>query len=185
MAEDLKSLKYLDGRRIFLRRIAETDVDYLLEAVSNPVIRKLTGTTSFFTKKQLEQAVERWSLDDSRMDLLICLKSDFKVIGDLAVLDVDHRERKGSFRIAITNEAYMSHGYGSEALHLIIPYMFDTLNLRKININVYAFNERAIKTYEKLGFVQEGIIREDLYFEGQYYDNILMGLFKDEYIPVK
>lgn len=184
MNDELKSLKYLDGSRIFLRRITETDVDYFLEAVSDPLIRRLTGTTAFYTRKQLEQAFEKWSLDDSRIDLVICLKSDFTIIGDLAILDVDYRERKGSFRIAITDEAFMGSGYGSEALHLIIPYMFNTLNLRKININVYAYNERAIRTYEKLGFVREGIIREDLFFEGQYYDNILMGLFKEEYIPV-
>lgn len=183
MSEQIKSLKYLDGERIFLRRITDTDVDYFLKAVSDPKIRRLTGTTSFFTKPQIEQAIEKWSLDDSRIDLVICLKSDFKVIGDLAIMDVDYRERKGSFRIAIADEAYMSNGYGSEALHLIIPYMFNTLNLRKININVYAYNERAIKTYEKLGFLREGVIREDLYFDGEYHDNILMGLFKHEYIP--
>ncbi|WP_130297313.1 GNAT family N-acetyltransferase [Fictibacillus sp. BK138] len=51
-----------------------------------------------------------------------------------------------------------------------------------IAINVFSYNERAIKAYQKLGFMIEGTLREDLYFNGNYHDNILMGLLKRDYI---
>jgi RimJ/RimL family protein N-acetyltransferase len=167
---------------VYLRRLAEIDIDHYLKATSDYNVRRLTGTTSFLTRPMLEKVFDSWSKDNNRIDLIICLKENDKVIGDLAILDIEHKERKGSFRIAITDEAYTSHGYGTEALRLIIDYMFNTLNLRRIAINVYSFNERAINAYKKLGFKHEGILREDLYFDGKYHDNILMGLLKKEYL---
>jgi RimJ/RimL family protein N-acetyltransferase len=174
-------IKVLEGKRVYLRRIESSDVDYFLQSVSNPEIRRLTGTTGFFTKAKIETFLERVTTDSNRIDLMIALQENDQVIGDLAILDIDHQQRNGSFRIAITDESYMSKGYGTEALRLIIDYMFNTLNLRRIGINVYAFNARAIRAYEKLGFVQEGVLREELYYDGQYHDNILMGLLKSEY----
>jgi RimJ/RimL family protein N-acetyltransferase len=181
---NLRNLTYLEGERIYLRRLADVDIEHYIEAVSNPNIRRLTGTTGFMTRQTLESAFSNWASNDSRIDLMICLQENDKVIGDLAIVDIEHQDRKGSFRIAITDEQYTSKGFGTEALRLIINYMFNTLNLRRISINVYAFNERAIATYEKLGFKLEGTLREDLYFEGKYYDNHLMGLMKDEYIMI-
>ncbi|MBS4172171.1 GNAT family protein [Bacillus sp. FJAT-49736] len=178
----MKQIKYLEGNRIYLRRVENEDIDHYLAAVSNPTIRKLTGTTDFLTRQTFENVFNKWSTDDSRMDLMICLQENDQVIGDLAILDIEHQGRKGSFRIAITDEEYTSKGYGTEALRLIIEYMFNTLNLRRISINVYAYNQRAIATYEKLGFKMEGTLREDLYFDGKYYDNYLMGLMKNEYV---
>lgn len=179
---NVKHLTYLAGERIYLRRLTEADIDHYLAATSNPNIRKLTGTTAFMTREMLATAFNRWSSDSSRIDLMICLQENDQVIGDLAIVDIEHQDRKGSFRIAITDEQYTSKGYGTEALRLVIHYMFNTLNLRRISINVYAFNERAIAAYKKLGFQLEGTLREDLYFEGKYYDNHLMGLMKHEYI---
>ncbi|WP_442598504.1 GNAT family N-acetyltransferase [Neobacillus sp. D3-1R] len=178
----MEIIKYLENDRVYLRRVEQGDVDHYLAAVSNPNIRRLTGTTDFLTREMLENAINKWNENDSRIDLLICLQENDQVIGDLAIVDIEHRERKGSFRIAITDEQYTSKGYGTEALRLIIDYMFNTLNLRRISINVYAFNARAIAAYEKLGFKLEGTLRDDLFFDGQYHDNHLLGLMKDEYV---
>ncbi|MFT4416151.1 GNAT family N-acetyltransferase [Fredinandcohnia humi] len=174
-------IKVLQGERVYLRRIEQDDVDYFLRAVSNPEIRRLTGTTTFFTRRKIESFIENIAKDSSRIDLLIADQENDLVIGDLAIVDIDHQQRNGSFRIAITDDNYLSKGYGSDALKLIIDYMFNTLNLRRIGINVYAYNARAIRAYEKLGFVQEGVLREELYYDGKYYDNILMGLLRNEY----
>lgn len=177
----IESIKFLQDDRLYLRRVEMSDVDYFLKATSDPEIRRLTGTTAFLTRKKTEGFIESISSASNRIDLMICLQESDKVIGDLAIVDIDHQNRNGSFRIAITDENYTSNGYGTEALKLIIDYMFNTLNLRRIAINVYAFNARAIRAYEKLGFQKEGILKEELYFNGEYHDNILMALFKRDY----
>jgi len=174
-------IKFMESKRLYLRRVEKTDVEYFLQVTSDPEIRRLTGTTTFLTRPKVENFIDSITTNPSRIDLIIVKQENDEVIGDLAMLDIDQQNRVGSFRIALTNKNEYGRGYGTEALKLVIDYMFNTLNLRKIAINVYAFNERAIKTYTNLGFKQEGRLIEDLYFDGEYYDNLLLALFKRDY----
>jgi RimJ/RimL family protein N-acetyltransferase len=72
-------------------------------------------------------------------------------------------------------------GYGSEATQLALAFAFDELNLHRVQLSVFAYNERAIALYEKLGFVHEGTYREHLRRDGQYYDMYLYGLLRREW----
>ncbi|WP_371413714.1 GNAT family N-acetyltransferase [Virgibacillus sp. Bac330] len=64
----------------------------------------------------------------------------------------------------------------------IINYGFEQLNLHRIELEVFDFNTRARKSYEKLGFKQEGIRREVLFYDGEYHHAIMMSILKDEYL---
>ncbi|RDI43211.1 GNAT family N-acetyltransferase [Falsibacillus pallidus] len=174
-------MKFLDGDRIYLKHIDESDYQIIYRVVQDPEIRRLTGTQSFLTYEKIAEAYEGFKKQNNRIDLMIVLKENDEVIGDLALLDVDSRNRNGSVRIAIHEEKFRSNGYGTEALDIILKYAFDQMNLHRISLNVYSFNKRAKKSYEKLGFEQEGILREELFYDGIYHDNILMGLLKEEY----
>lgn len=72
-------------------------------------------------------------------------------------------------------------GYGTEAMQLALAFAFDELNLHRIQLSVFAYNERAIALYEKLGFVREGTYREHLRRDGQFYDMFLYGLLQHEW----
>jgi RimJ/RimL family protein N-acetyltransferase len=72
-------------------------------------------------------------------------------------------------------------GYGSEAMRLMLDYGFGILNLHRIELDVFAFNERAIRAYEKLGFQKEGIKRDCLFYEYEYHDAIIMSILADEF----
>lgn len=72
-------------------------------------------------------------------------------------------------------------GYGTEAMQLALTFAFDELNLHRVQLSVFAYNERAIALYEKLGFVREGTYREHLRRNGQYYDMYLYGLLRREW----
>jgi RimJ/RimL family protein N-acetyltransferase len=72
-------------------------------------------------------------------------------------------------------------GYGSEAMQLTLKFAFDELNLHRVQLSVFAYNERAIALYEKLGFVREGTYREHIQREGQFYDMLLYGLLRREW----
>ena len=74
-----------------------------------------------------------------------------------------------------------SKGYGTEAARLIIGYGFNTLNLHRIYLRVFAYNKRGQRAYEKLGFVKEGVAREDHFFDGQYYDATTMSILENEW----
>ncbi len=83
--------------------------------------------------------------------------------------------------IAIANKDYQGKGYGTEAIHLLLDILFGEMNYNKVGLRVFAFNERAIKCYEKVGFKKEGILREELYSGDKYHDVIVMGILKKEW----
>lgn len=72
-------------------------------------------------------------------------------------------------------------GYGTEALQLTLAFAFDELNLHRVQLSVFAYNKRAIALYEKLGFVREGVYREHIRRDGQFYDMFLYGLLRREW----
>jgi RimJ/RimL family protein N-acetyltransferase len=65
---------------------------------------------------------------------------------------------------------------------VLLAYAFLELNLHRVSLRVFSLNEKAIHIYHKLGFVEEGVMRQSLYRNGQWHDIILMGLLKEEYL---
>jgi RimJ/RimL family protein N-acetyltransferase len=85
------------------------------------------------------------------------------------------------FGMGIGDEAYWSKGYGTEALRLFLRYAFRELNLRRVSLDVFSYNPRALRCYEKCGFRVEGRIREAISKEGKRHDDIYMGILREEW----
>lgn len=83
--------------------------------------------------------------------------------------------------IGIGEREYWSKGYGTDAMNVILRFAFDELNLYRISLNVFEYNQRAIRSYEKVGFVVEGREREFLRRGGRRWDMIFMGLLREEW----
>ena len=81
----------------------------------------------------------------------------------------------------IGEKDFHGKGYGTEALRLLIAYAFDTLNLQKLEIEVFSSNPRALACYKKVGFVEEGRKRRRYYIRGEYKDAIQLGMLKEEF----
>lgn len=178
-----QNIKLLNGERVYLRPLEASDLDsFYANALWNKEIRRLTGTQAVFSRQGLQNWFERNSTDESRIDLLICLQENDQPIGDLALLDINHLNQNAVVRISVFDKAYWGEGYGTEALFLLLEFGFDILNLHRIGLDVFEYNVRAIKAYEKLGFKQEGVIREELFYDGKFHDSILMGILQKEFI---
>lgn len=181
--KDVEAIKFLESKRVFLRPIEKEDIDIIYRhTLWEKEGRRLTGTKDVFTYTKVQQFYENAAVDSSRMDLLICLQETNEPIGDLAMMDIDHQNQHAVVRISIFDPTYLGNGYGTEALSLLLEYGFDMLNLNRIGLDVFAFNERAIKAYKKLGFQQEGRIREALFYNGEYHDSIIMGVLRNEFV---
>ena len=76
---------------------------------------------------------------------------------------------------------YRGKGYAYAAYNIILPYLFKTYNLNKISLEVLCTNNIAINLYKKIGFIQEGIKRQEVLKNGVYIDSIIMSLLKSEY----
>ncbi|ATF15594.1 N-acetyltransferase [Brevibacillus brevis X23] len=175
------AVRFLEGERVFLRPIGTEDTELYFRSLFNKETRMLTGTQKHFTREQIHQYIENKDQDSSSVLLLICLCENDQVIGDVQIGDIDRNNRNAFIRISIDQNAHQGKGYGSEALLLMLDYGFGILNLHRIELNVFAFNERAIHTYEKLGFQREGVQRQALYYNHTYHDSILMSMLADEY----
>ncbi|MCI3919554.1 GNAT family N-acetyltransferase [Paenibacillus sp. TRM 82003] len=180
-----QTAKFLEGERIYLRPIGMADAAWYFQSLYVTETRKLTGTQKHYTYEQIERYIDGKSRDSSSVLLLIALQSNDELIGDIAIQDIDPTNRNANLRIAINQSEHMGQGLGSEALELMLEYGFGVLNLHRIELNVFAYNERAIRAYEKVGFRREGVQREALYYDHEYHDSIMMSLLEDEYRAIR
>ncbi|MFN8385932.1 MAG: GNAT family protein [Anaerolineales bacterium] len=84
--------------------------------------------------------------------------------------------------IGFGEREYWGKGYGADAMNLILRYAFTELNLRRVTLNVFEYNPRAIRSYEKVGFRHEGRIRQALNKEGKRWDMLFMGILRGEWM---
>ena len=108
-------------------------------------------------------------------------ENDWKLVGNTSFINVDQHERSAEVGIFIGEKTFQDKGYGTETLGLMVGYGFMTLNFHRIHLRVYANNPRGVRCYEKVGFKQEGRLREAHFFAGKYIDILLMSILKDEW----
>jgi RimJ/RimL family protein N-acetyltransferase len=106
---------------------------------------------------------------------------DDTLIGFVVIHSIEWNNRVGSLAIGIGDTNYQNKGFGSEALELILRYAFHELNLHRVGLDVIGYNGRAIRAYEKAGFVEEGRLRSAIYRDGNYSDRIIMGILRSEW----
>jgi len=102
-------------------------------------------------------------------------------IGNCGLKDIDDRSRKAELWVYFGLE-FVEKGYGTEVIKLLTGYGFNSLNLNRIYSYCMDYNARAQKAFEKCGFIQEGVFREDVFIGGKYRDTVRMAILKKEYI---
>jgi len=83
--------------------------------------------------------------------------------------------------IGLGEREYWGKGYGADAVRVILRYGFAELNLHRISLGVFEYNPRAIRAYEKAGFVREGRTRQDARRDGRHWDSFWMGILREEW----
>jgi RimJ/RimL family protein N-acetyltransferase len=106
--------------------------------------------------------------------------ADDKLIG-FTELGIGWNTQAAWFGIGIGEAEYRGKGYGTDAVRLTVGYAFRELGLYRIGLTVFSYNPRAIRCYEKAGFVHEGVMRAALYRDGQRHDQLFMGLLRPEW----
>lgn len=102
-------------------------------------------------------------------------------IGMADYRDVEKIKRSCTIGITIGEKDYWGKGYGTDAIKVLIEFLFNRVNLRRIQLDTWSGNKRAISAYSKCGFKVEGTLRESEYIEGKYYDTIIMGLLRRDW----
>jgi hypothetical protein len=126
-----------------------------------------------------------WPEDDpNNIMFLIRANEDDRIIG-FANLDYIAWTHGDSYMgIGLGDKTCWGRGYGIEALNLLLRYAFTELNLHRMTLTVFEFNERAIRMYQRCGFKTEGIVRECLYRDGRRWGLVSMGILRDEWLEL-
>ena len=180
MIASLVERPILIGDNVTLRPIVVSDADAMFASLLDEESMRLTGTQDTFTRAQVEAHCQRIADADDRLDFAITLNETRDYIGEAVLNEIDWRNRSANYRIALANQSLCGQGYGTEASRLVIAYGLQTLQLHRIELEVYDFNPRAQHVYEKLGFVQEGIRRDVLLWEGAYHNAIVMSILAND-----
>lgn len=102
-------------------------------------------------------------------------------IGDILLMGVNHTHGDCFVGIGIGDRAYWGKGYGTDAMNVILRFAFHELNLRRVTLYALAGNVRAVRSYEKCGFVREGLLRGGEH-RGVRDDVVAMGVLRDEWL---
>jgi len=104
-----------------------------------------------------------------------------KLIGNCGLHNVDLKNRTAVFGIFIGDKNYWNKGYGTDATRALLRFAFGELGLNRVELEVYDFNPRAMRAYEKAGFRSEGVRRQALYREGKFHNIHRMGILREEW----
>lgn len=102
-------------------------------------------------------------------------------IGNLDLRNVMPENRTAELGIMIGEKGYWSQGYGADAVRTLARLAFHRMNLNRIYLHTYAYNERAQRAFARAGFRVEGRLRSHVFVDGQYWDVIVMGLLREEF----
>ncbi len=173
------------GERIRLRAVEREDVKKFCVWVNDPeVTRHLTLYLPMSTVDEEHWFDSLGKRDPNEKPLVIEIHDGdgWKMIGNCGVFGIDPISRLGELGIMIGEKDEWNKGYGTETMSLLLRHCFETLNLNRVYLHVYAENLRGKRAYEKAGFVEEGRLREAVYKRGKYDDVIVMSVLRSEWI---
>jgi RimJ/RimL family protein N-acetyltransferase len=179
----------LRGGRTVLRPFTEADIAAMGPVLADPEVLRLTGSVHtsreatsrppVLTERELEWYRTRKDQPD-RLDLAIVDAATDECVGEAVLNDLSEVDQACGFRILVGPRG-RDRGLGSEATRLVVDHAFSTTDLHRIELEVYAFNPRALRVYEKAGFVVEGRRRDALRFDDDRVDAIVMSVLRPEW----
>lgn len=169
------------GEKIHLTPVELNDAGVLTACENDPDVRHALFLAFPVAREQQEEKIRTYISSKDSIVFTIREKQSSKAIGQTAFFRLDYISRAAVFYLAILDKSCWSKGYGSEATRLMLNYAFETLNLNRIQLHVCAENPPAIKIYQKLGFVKEGVLRQAMYRDGHYVNFWVMGLLKQDW----
>jgi RimJ/RimL family protein N-acetyltransferase len=176
----------LKGEKVLLRPLKRSDVTSFLKWFNDMEVTQYLSMyltmTEMAEEKWIEDAATRIRAGTDVYFIIEAIEGDStKPIGTIGLHGISSKDHSASLGIAIGEKEYWGHGYGTEATRLILEYGFRQLNLHRIASSTLAFNERSIKLHKRVGFQEEGRLREAIFKNGHFHDLFVFGILRDEW----
>lgn len=176
------------GSRVRLRAIEPEDDAYYRDFAQD-----IAGARAVYmaepprSRGQLRKDIERLGLSETNDDCFALAIERIEGTGMIGAIST-HRTsaRTGTFSYGLAvAAAHRRHGYGREAARILLAYMFTERRYHKCLVEIHADNSASLRLHHRLGFAQEGLLREQEYLAGRHRDVVLMGLLGREFLPAE
>jgi len=174
--------KKLAGEKCYLSPCAPDDTENWAIWDNDPEVTLPLGDEAYtLTSLEKEQESLTSILKNQLPAFSIIDLATEDLIGRGILFEINQVDQTAMLGMVIGEKAYWNRGYGQEATRLLLDYAFNLLNLNSIMLGVYAFNERGIAAYRKVGFKEIGRRRQARIIAGQKHDVVLMDMLADEF----
>jgi len=172
---------FLKGERIGLRHPQKESIDSYLAWMNDlDVLQYLVRVRPMGRQEEEEWFANLSKRPDDLVFEIVPLEGGLP-IGSCGLHRISSSNRSAELGIVIGDKSLWGKGYGREAMGILCRYGFDVLNLNRIGLNVYEYNSRGIRCYERVGFKHEGRRRAARFWNGKYWDILEMGLLESEW----
>jgi RimJ/RimL family protein N-acetyltransferase len=172
------------GKRVRLRAAEQEDLPRFVAWLNDPEVREGLSLVLPFSLREEQDWFEEMVKGPPAQHVLVIEIREGEAwvpVGTCGFHVIDWRNSFAELGLAIGDKAYWDQGYGTEVVRLLLRHGFHTLNLHRIFLRVYANNTRAIRSYEKAGFVHEGRLRQSEFKHGEYVDVLIMSVLRPEW----
>lgn len=159
---------------IYLRLMTYADTDFIVAWRNSDSVRKNFIYQALFTRESHENWIHTMVETGKVVQMIICDSASDKPLGSVYIRDIDRHHNKAEYGIFIGESDARGRGVGTAAAKLMLRYCFEEEKLHRVYLRAFAENMQAIKSYEKAGFLREGLLREDVCIEGRYRDIVWM-----------
>lgn len=164
------------GDKIILRSITEDDTPNIIRWRNNPNVMKYFIIQQPLTAENHTKWLRTKVASGEVAQFILYEKDSNRPVGSVYLRNINQLHEKAEYGIFIGEDDAREKGYGTEAAKLMVEYAFHTLNLHKVYLEVLAENERAQRSYSKVGFVKEAYQKDEVRINGVYKDLILMAI---------
>lgn len=173
----------LGGGEVRLRRAEEADVAYLVALAADQAVEPYLAAVSPWSEEDVRDAIElgrREPAAAGRFVLEVPSGQEWAAGGGLAFAVQNRRSRIASLSGVMVDPRARGRGVGEAAVRLLTRHLIRDLGYHRVQLEVYGFNERALRLFERAGFVREGTKRRAYWRHGAWQDGVLFGLLEDE-----
>jgi RimJ/RimL family protein N-acetyltransferase len=173
---------HLDGELVVLRRHVPDNLKAFERWYADPEVARLTRYQDGpMRREEIERFFAARVVGHDSLALAIHEREGGRLVGTCAFSQLDGENGSALYHITIGEKDAWGRGYGTEATRLMLEHAFGTLNLHRVALAVFEFNERAIRAYRSCGFVVEGRARQAIWRDGQWWDEITMSVLDEEW----
>lgn len=165
---------------IYLRRMTHEDTERIVAWRNSGAVRKNFIYQAPFTKEGHENWIRTMVETGKVVQMMICDTATDEALGSVYIRDIDRQHRKAEYGIFIGEPSARGRGVGTAAAKLMLAYCFGEEKLHRVYLRAFADNRQAIRSYEKAGFVQEGLFRDDVCIDGKYRDIVRMAAVRTD-----